>query len=122
MSLKLQAPLPEVQTTTLLPNPQLTDVASRRHEFDIFRAIDGTKRTSVKSDNRQQLSYTFLLNPLKAEELKRFIQSYYRSKIRLINHKNEIWEGWLTSNPVSFSAGAKDQVSVQILFEGTKVS
>lgn len=122
MSLKLQAPLPAIQTTTMLPNPQLSDTEGRQHEIEIFRAIDGTKRTSVKTNARRQLSYSFLLNPMKAEELKRFLQSYYRSKIRLINHDDEVWEGWITGNPVSFTAGAKDQVSVTLLFEGTRVS
>ena len=121
MSVKLRAPLPSLQTTILLPNPQLADVESPRHEIDIFRAIDGTRRTSVKTTTRRLLTYDFILNRAKAEELKAFIQSYYLSKIRMINHKNQTWDGWVTNNPISFSPSGKESVSVQLQFEGSKV-
>lgn len=122
MSLKLMAPLPMIQTTTILPSPQLADVDSRLHEIEIFRATNGAKRTSVKSNARRRLTYDFLLNRLKAEELKRFMQSYYQSKIRVVDHKGQVWEGYIMSNPLSFSPDARERVSVQVQFEGIKVS
>lgn len=122
MSFKLLAPLPMIQTTSVFPSPQLDDTDSRLHEVEIFRATNGAKRSSVKSNVRRRLTYQFLLNRLKAEELKRFIQAYYRSKIRIIDHKNAVWEGYFMSNPASFSPDALERVSVQLQFEATKVS
>ena len=125
MSVRLQAPLPVIQTTTLLPNPQLGDVQGRKHSVDIFRAIDGTKRTSVKSNGRHVLTYAFKLTRMKAAELEAFIDSYFGSKIRIRNHKNEIWEGYLSNNPTELTAASRDgsseYVDVQLQFDAERI-
>jgi hypothetical protein len=125
MSLRLQAPLPAVQTTTLLPNPQQGDTQGRKHSIDIFRAIDGTKRTSVKSNGRHVLSYTFNLTRAKSLELQAFFNSYYASKIRIRNHKDEVWEGYFASNPTELTHagrdGASEYVEVQLQFDAERI-
>jgi hypothetical protein len=120
--IRLRAPVPNLETTSILPSPQLGDVKNRRHEIGIFRAIDGTKRTFVKSNTRRLLTYDFSLSPGKAEELKRFIRSYYGSKIELRNHLDEIWHVYMVNNPFPFADEGAESVSVQLQFEGTQVS
>lgn len=122
MSFRLSAPMPSGQTTTQLPSPQLSDVKARRHSIDIFRAIDGTKRTSVKSNNRYLLTYTFDLTRLKAEELIAFLKSYHSSQIGIHNHNAENWLVYLSGNPVVFNGKSRNSVTVQVQFEGEKVS
>jgi hypothetical protein len=126
MSVSLQAPVPAVQTTTLLPNPQMGDTQGRKHSVDIFRAIDGTLRTSVKSNQRHVLSYSFNLTRLKAAEVEEFVNSYMSSKIRMRNHKNEIWEGYFANNPIEITGGGRDGASefveVQLQFDVVRIS
>jgi hypothetical protein len=122
MSIQLQAPLPAPNTSCVFPNPQLADVDKPQHEVLIFRSINGTKKTSVKSNARRQLTYDLELDRLKAEELKAFITAFFASKIRLVNHKDEVWEGYLTSNPFEFAQGSRHKITIQLQFEGEKVS
>lgn len=126
MSLRLQAPYPAIQTTTLLPNPQKGDVQGRKHAMDVFRAIDGTRRTSVKSNDRHVLTYTFNLSRAKSLELQAFTHSYFTSKIRIRNHKNETWEGYFASNPIELTHagndGASEFVEVQLQFDAVRIS
>jgi hypothetical protein len=122
MSLILQAPVPGINTTTVLPSPGLADVKKRQHELVIFRSINGTKKTSVKSNPRRQLNFDFTLDRMKAEELKRFIQAFFASKIRLTDSEGDVWEGYLTANPFEFAQPSRSGLTIQIQFEGTQVS
>ena len=122
MSVRLMAPLPALQTTTVLPNPKLGDVTKRQHQIDIFRAIDGSKRTSVKSNARRQLTYDFELDRMKAAELEAFVKAYFASKIRLVNHEDEVFDGYITNNPIEFARAGRHNVSVHLQFEGDPVS
>lgn len=122
MTVRLQAPLPAPQTTTLLPNPQAADVDSPRHSMDMFRATDGTLRTSIKTNNRRLLTYEFVMDRLKAAELQAFVESYIGSKIRMRNHKDEVWEGHIANNPLDITEAGRNRVTVQLQFEGEKVS
>jgi hypothetical protein len=99
----LQAPYPQLQTTTLLPNPQfsdregLTDVVNRK------TAIDGTRYTYVKRKNgRRKLLWSFRITRNKGLELRAFILSYFASPIRIIDHNGRVWVGYFVSNPFEF--------------------
>jgi hypothetical protein len=122
MSVRLIAPLPSLQTTTVLPNPKLGDVEKKMHQIDIFRSINGTKRTSVKSNDRRQITYDFELDRMKAAELEAFIDAYFASKIRLVNHKNEVFDGYLMNNPFEFAQGSRSGITVHLQFEGDPVT
>lgn len=122
MSLILQAPVPGINTTTVLPSPELTDVKKRQHELVIFRSINGTKKTSVKSNPRRQLNYDLKLDRMKAEELKRFIQAFFASKIRLTDPDGGVWEGYFTANPFEFAQPERHGLVLPLQFEGTQVS
>jgi hypothetical protein len=126
----LQAPWPKVETTTILRSPQFNDVQARQNTVDIKRAMDGTKTTYVKTTNsRYKLTYQFLISRMKALELRAFIQSYYSSKIKLVNHKREVWIVNLISNPFAFETmgGAKgwpgnEDVNITLELEGFLIS
>ncbi len=99
----LQAPLPGLTTTTILPNPQFNDAQAKQHNITVKRAMDGTRYTYVHTtDNRHKLTYQINMSRLKALELRAFVQAYYRSQIRLTNHKGEVWRVWLVNNPFEF--------------------
>lgn len=129
MSFILQAPVPALQTTTQLPSPQFNDSEGRRLVVDVKRSMNNTKRSYVKSSARSRVTYTFLLSRMKALELRAFIQSYYAAKLRWIDNLGDVWQGYLTGNPVEFSAAGRAQgwpggeyVEVTIQLEGTRIS
>lgn len=100
---QLQAPHPNLQTTTLLPNPEWGDGENLAVSVAVKRAMDGTVRTYVKrKDGRRRLRWTFRMTRNKALELRAFIQSYYASKIRVTDHNGRGWVGYLVNNPFEF--------------------
>lgn len=120
----LQAPWPKVETTTILRSPQFNDVQARQNTINIKRAMDGTKTTYVKTTNsRYKLTYQFLISRMKGLELRAFIQSYYGSKIKLVNHKGEIWIVNFISNPFAFETiGSPEDMTITLEFEGFLIS
>jgi hypothetical protein len=107
MSVLLQAPWPALETTSVLPNPQFNDIIAPKNSVVIRRAMDGTKRTYVKSNARCKLNYTFMLSRDKALEVRAFLLSYYRAQIQLVNHLNDHWVGYLLNNPFEFLASSR---------------
>jgi hypothetical protein len=75
--------------------------------MDVRRSMNNTKRTYVKSNTRAQVTYNFKVTRNKGEEIKQFILSYYRSKVRWTDHLGDVWEGNFTSNPFSFSGAGR---------------
>lgn len=129
MSFLLQAPLPSLTTTTALPSPEFDDSVASRSTVEVKHAMDGTKRTYVKSNDRAKLQYTFKLARMKALELRAFVQAYYRAKIRLTTHRGELWDVYFVTNPFEFSGEASaggwpgnELYSISLTFEGTRIS
>lgn len=126
MSVILQAPAPAIETTTVLPNPEFSDVENQKIEVQVRRSMDNTKRTYVKSNERRALSYSFVLTRAKALELRAFVESYYRVPLFLTNHKNELWLVHFTINPFEFNAAGRhksapggEYTTISLNFEGT---
>ena len=128
--LMLQAPLPGLVATTILPNPQINDAQAKQHTVTIKRAMDGTCYTHVQTtDGRHKLTYQVNLSRMKALELRAFVTAYFSSQIRLTNHKGEVWRVWFTSNPFEFDtlerAGGQpgdELVAITIECEGFLIS
>lgn len=121
MSLILQAPATNPETTTTLPNPEFSDVQSRKISVEVRRSMNNTKRTYVKSGTRQALSYSFTLHRAKALELRAFVLSYFRVPVYLTNHKDEKWIVYFTNNPIEFNgAGRGERTTVTLNFEGVQ--
>jgi len=99
---QLQAPWPGRQTISVLPNPQFGDAESLRAEVSVKRAVDGTRYTYVKRKGGRKLQWTFRLTRNKALELRAFIQAYFASKMRVIDHQGRVWVGNLMNNPFEF--------------------
>jgi hypothetical protein len=68
---------------------------------------------------------------MKALEFRAFLLAYYRTKIELLDHEDQLWIGWITTNPNEFENASyfaspnpgltgETYASIQIEFEGTK--
>jgi hypothetical protein len=117
----LQAPYPMIQTTSVLPNPEMSDAQNAQQTLSINRAMDGTRYSYAKKPGLQKLVYKFSLSRLKAEELKAFLGAYYRAQILLTNHKGERWAVYLTANPFDFAYKSRETVEISVEFQGAKL-
>lgn len=101
--IKLEAPYPAIQTTSLLPNPDLGDAESLTASVSLKRATDGTLYSYVKrKGGRRKTTWTLRLVRPKALELRAFFLSYASSVIRVTDHKDRVWVGYFTNNPFEF--------------------
>ena len=100
---QLQAPHPLLQTTALLPDPQFSDQEAALDTVTRKSAMDGTRYTYVKRrGGRRKLRWVFQLSRNKGLELRAFLQSYFASAIRVLDHNGRTWVGNFTSNPFEF--------------------
>ena len=118
MTVILQAPYPLIQTTTLLPDPGFSDSEAALDEVIQKRTMTGSLYTYIKTkNNRRKLVMQFKLARLKSLELKAFLRAYYRSKIKLTDHLEQVWIGNFTSNPFNFEIN-KSMDNTTLEFEG----
>lgn len=132
MSFQIEAPLPAIERTVLMPSPLFSDTEALTSAVTSKRAIDGTLYTYVKSQTRKKLQWTLRLSRGKALELRSFILNYAADKVRITDHRGDIWVGYMTNNPFEFdttkrSVGGRgptgtrgEQQTITIEFEGEK--
>lgn len=119
---KISAPYPNVETLTLLPSPQLGDTESLTDTVSTKRAMNGTLYTYVKTKGgRRRLQWSFRLTRNKSLELRAFIQSYFASKIHILDHNNRTFVGNLTNNPFEFEAAERAYPNMAPLPRGETV-
>lgn len=121
MPMYFQAPFDLIQTTTAVPNPVFDDTEALVNAVDMKRAMDGTVHTYVKRTNRSRLTYTFDLTRAKSLELIAFIKSYYTQRIRITNHKGEVWYAYIMTEPAELTSIRRgEHYSVTLQFDGEK--
>ena len=104
----LQAPYPDLQTTTLLPNPQFSDAENLQVTVTRKTAMDGTRYTYVKrKGDRRKLMWSFRLTRNKGLELRAFLFAYYASQVKIVDHNDRVWVGNFTNNPFEFDTAQK---------------
>jgi len=130
----IAAPYPALQTTILLKNPNVGDAESILDSVSTQRAVDGTLYTYIKTKNgRRKLKWDFTLSRNKCIELEGFINSYFASQVRVVDHNGRIWLGYFTSNPFDFTGKERagpalqnwptaENYSFSIEFQGTEVT
>ncbi|MGD0899708.1 MAG: hypothetical protein ABR915_17895 [Thermoguttaceae bacterium] len=99
----LAAPYPFLQTTTLLPNPQLSDQEGLTATVTRKTAMDGTRYTYVKrKGDRRKMKWTFRVMRNKGLELRAFLYAYFASPVKITDHNARVWVGNFTNNPFEF--------------------
>ena len=99
---QFSAPYPMLQTTTVLPSPQFSDIETSLDTVTRKLAVDGTRYTYVKRRTRRKLKWTFWVSRNKGLELRAFIFAYFASQIKVIDHNGRVWVGNFVSNPFEF--------------------
>lgn len=115
------APYPTIQTTSVLPNPRLGDAENLRVTVSMKRAMDGTRFTYIKRKGGRKLQWTFRLTRNKSFELRAFIQSYFASKIKVIDHNDRVFIGHFVNNPFELSAESRAAPAISPMPRGESV-
>ncbi len=103
---RIEGPYPDIQTTTILPSPSWGDVYEPVATVKALRAMDGTLYTYTKlKDKRKKCHWNFKLSRDKALEFKAFLTSYFLKQLRITDHDNVVWIGYLQSNPFELAGG-----------------
>lgn len=127
----LQAPWDLIQTTTMLPNPQLGDLRNKVLSVNIRNAIDGTFYSYKKSNktyfnnttfDRYKLIWEFKLHRGKADELKAFVEAYSGQVWRVTDWKERVYRVFLVNDPVDFTCLTGDGLHmVRLELEGERI-
>lgn len=108
MSFFLKAPYPSLSTTTVLPSPRWGDSKGLTATITSMRSMDGTLYTYVKSRNgRKKFQWEFEISRNKALELREFINSYQGKLIKIIDHDEDEFVGYLRNNPFEFTGAGR---------------
>lgn len=111
---EISAPYPGLQTTTILPNPALSDTEGLTDAVISKRAMDGTLYTYVRTKNgRRKMQWTFRLSRNKGLELIAFLRSYFASSIHVVDHNGRTWVGNFTNNPFEITTERKAGPAIQ---------
>lgn len=123
---RFAAPYPTIQTISKFPNPEFSDSERNTSTVNYIRTEDGTLYSYVKKKGgRRRLQMQFTLTREKALELRGFVDSYYASVIHLTDVEEQVWLGYIMTNPNEFetvggnAAGGELQV-ITLDFEGHK--
>ncbi len=82
----------------------------------------------VKKSNTQILNYTWILDFVKAQELKAWAMTNLTRSIKLTNWKGEVWSVKIISDQLilkaetAYQGGARQATSVSLQFEGVKIN
>lgn len=112
----------------VLPCPQFNDSESGAGTLTVKRAMDGTRRIYRRDSPTSKLKYDFVMDRLKAIELRNFIMSQNSNVLKLTNHKGEIWYVLMTNSPFTFTEAAfwdsswGNKSTVTLELEGTRVN
>lgn len=123
MSCYLQAPLPLIQSTVMLPSPTLGDAISPQSEVTISNSMSGVIYSYVKSNDRIRLIWDFnALTLEKAIELREFIDTYLNYSWRVTDHQERVYSVQLVNVPVEFTTvGRGEYRSCRLEMEGRQL-
>lgn len=103
MSFVVQAPLPLVQTTLLLPSPLVGNQKNLASTVETIRSMNGRVYTYIKSKRgRMVYQWDFRTTKDKAREAREFIRIYNGKVVRVTDHNDSKIEGYITVNPLEF--------------------
>lgn len=106
----LQAPASSIQVTTVLPSPLWGDSYNNKSESRLKRSMNNVVYTYPRNSSTLHLSYKFRLTQSKALELIAFIETFYGTRIKITDHNNSMWLGFITNSPPSLSVVERDEV------------
>jgi len=103
--IRLGAPYPGVEVYTYLPNPEFTDSENSVGTVEFKRSMNNVRYSYVKSRAQyRRIQFAIEMTRMKALELRAFILQYKSRRIELVDHLNQRWLGYITTNPNEFES------------------
>ena len=96
----IEAPYPDIQTATLLPNPDLLNSEGQGDQHSVLVAMDKSVNTYIKTTGKNIFNWSFLLTKEKALELREFVKLYSDKRWRVTDHNDDVLIGHLLTNPL----------------------
>lgn len=122
MAVYLQAPWDLIQTTTMLPNPQIGNTKELAIETTIRNSTNGELYSYNKTNDRVKLVWDFNLRRGKAEELKMFLQSYFGIEWRVTDWNDTPYRVYLVNNPLDLTfTNGQGLTVVKLELEGVQL-
>lgn len=112
----------------VLKPPEFGDTEGGDNRINIKRSMDGAVRVYKRTSPSTKLSYSFVMDRLKALELRAFILANNSKVLKMTNWKGEIWAVNLTNNPFAFNEESRregawgNRSSINLEFEGIKTN
>ena len=100
MSVLLAAPYDKQKIVTVLPNPEFGDAQATQGQIQLKRKMNGDILTYAKPNDKQVLSFTWLLTRMKHLELREFTNIYHSADWQITDHNGTVWKAQLTGQPV----------------------
>jgi len=103
----IQGPYPALQTTVVLPSAQLGNQVNMSGTVQTLRSMNGTLYTYViERRARRVFQWDILSTEQKSNEIKDFVRRYAGNKVKLTDHNETAYIGYITINPFeSMGAG-----------------
>lgn len=83
----------------VMPAPEFGDSENWTAKTNIKRTMSGARYIYKRENSSNRLSYTFVVDRLKALEARRFLLQFNSTAMRMTNFKGEIWVVVLTNSP-----------------------
>lgn len=109
-----------------LPPPEFNDKEGGTGRINIKRAMDGTRRVYKRNPPASKLTYDFVIDRLKAIELRQFILANNSSLVYMENWKGELWAVLMTNASFVLTEVARwnsswgNKSTVTLEFEGVR--
>jgi len=84
----------------MLRSPQFSNQVNKAHTMTTVRTGDGSLYTYIKKKRgRRVFQWDFLVSYDKSLEAKLFFKKYGSSLVRVYDHNDEVFTGFVTTNP-----------------------
>lgn len=105
------------------PNPTFSDTEQLLGTVNLVRTKGGARHTYVKNRDRRRFVWNFTLAPLKAWELRAFMDAYIGRRIKIRDFDGVVWTGVFKSNPAQMTQQTRgNYVDVTIELEASRLT
>lgn len=112
----------------VLPTPEFNDREGATGKLNIKRSMNGVRRVYKRESPTSRLTYEFVMDRMKAIELRAFILVNNSAVLRMENWKGELWAVQLVNNPFTFKEESRwegswgNRSSITLEFEGVRLN
>ncbi len=104
-----------------LPNPEFGDSIGDKISINSKYTMTGDLYTHKKTNSLKKMLFSFQLPRGRALALIEFIKSYHSSKIKIEDHVDKIWSGYIITDPLPLETEVGEYGSIEFEFEGEQL-